>query len=269
MSTMTEKNAHKKILATFGFCFGKNSVHTARTLMLGELELLLSVVTTPFATRDEYIKAIVDQNCLGKRSVKSRALTSRHLTELYALDPSMTVFRNLHFFWIRDVLGHPLLALLCAYVRDPLLRMSASFILKLSPGEQAIRENLEDLITAQNPDRFSPNTRRSVAQNINSTWTQSGHLTGKTKKIRTKVCVSPGAVSFALFLGYLSGSRGMGLFETEYVKILDCSVEQAVDLAEDASMKGWIVFKRIGRTMELLFPNLLTEKEAVWIHEQN
>jgi len=33
--------------------------------------------------------------------------------------------------------------------------------------------------------------------------------------------------------------------------------------------KGWIVFKRIGNVMEVLFPSLLTSEEMKWIHEQN
>jgi hypothetical protein len=72
-------------------------------------------------------------------------------------------------------------------------------------------------------------------------------------------------VSYALFLGYLNGVRGEALFHTEYAKLLDCSMERAIELAEDASRQGWIVFKRVGTVIEVLFPNLLTEEEMEWI----
>ncbi len=49
-------------------------------------------------------------------------------------------------------------------------------------------------------------------------------------------------MAYALFLGYLTGNRGQD-FQTEYVKLLDCSAEQALDLAESAAYKGWIVLK--------------------------
>ena len=34
------------------------------------------------------------------------------------------------------------------------------------------------------PGRFSPATKKSMAQNVNTTWTFGGHLVGRTKKIR-------------------------------------------------------------------------------------
>ena len=40
-------------------------------------------------------------------------------------------------------------------------------------------------------------------------------------------------------------------------------------MAEEASRRGWINFKRIGNVMEVQFTNLLTAQEREWIHEQN
>ena len=70
-------------------------------MMFAELQLLLSCVGNPGAYKDEYLKAIVQSNCLGKRSEKNRVLTSKHIVYLYSLDPSVTVFRVLRFFWER------------------------------------------------------------------------------------------------------------------------------------------------------------------------
>ena len=193
-------------------------------MMLEDLQLLLSYVCSPDATKSDYLKAVEEDNCLGKRSGKTRKLTGGHLVYLYSLDPSVTVFRVLLYFWSRDVDGQPLLALLCAYGRDALLQTSAPFILKFIKGETVSRKSLEECIDDEFPGRFSKATLKSTAQNLNSTWTKSGHLIGKARKIRSKAKPTPGSVSYALFLGYLEGIRGEALFMTEYARLLDCSI---------------------------------------------
>jgi hypothetical protein len=62
-------------------------------------------------------------------------------------------------------------------------------------------------------------------------------------------------------LGYLNGVRGESLYKTEYAKLLDCSFHRSLELATEASQKGWIVFKRLGEVIEVLFPNVLSQKE--------
>lgn len=263
------KHSNNNTLSHFGFRFDNGSAHTARTMMLEDLQLLLSYVNHPDSSKNEYLKAIKEDNCLGKRSRKTRILTNRHLVYLYSLDPSTTIFRALRYFWERDIDGQPLMALLCSYSRDSILRLSEPFIIQLTEGETITRVDLEEYIDEKQPDRFSKATLKSTAQNLNSTWTKSGHLVGKTKKIRARAMATPGSVSYALFLGYLTGIRGESLFTTEYTSLLDCSKARLIELAEDASRRGWIVFKRIGNVMEVQFPNLLTAQEKGWIHEQN
>lgn len=262
--TETKKNN----LARFGFSSERGGAHTARTMMLEELRALLSYVNRPDAPRTDYLHAIEAENCLGKRSGKTRALTFRHLVDLYSLDPSVILFRALLFFWLRDPDGQPLLAFFCAYARDSILRSSAPFILAATEGTLVSREVLEEYIEGLEPGRFSKATLKSTAQNINSTWTKSGHLSGRLRKIRSRTIATPGAVSYALLLGYLTGARGESLFHTEYVRLLDCSFERAISLAEDAARRGWIVFKKVGDVIEVLFPNLITPEEMEWIREQ-
>lgn len=235
--------------------------------MLEELQTLLGYVNNPSATKTEYLKAIRDDNCLGKRSAKTRLLTYRHLVDLYSLDLSIPIFRALLYFWERDLEGHPFLALFCSYSRDAILRMSAPFILQYAEGATITREALEEFLEDNYPARFSAATLKSTAQNINSTWTKSGHLAGKAKKVRSKAKATSSAVAYALFLAYLTGERGENLFASEFVKILDCSKDRAVELAEEAARRGWIVFKRVGNVMEVLFPNLLTPTELEWLRE--
>lgn len=256
-------------LERYGFSYEKGGAHTARTMMLEELGALLSYVDRSDAGKADYLRAIDDENCLGKRSGKTRTLTYRHLVALYSLDESLALFRTLLYFWKRDQAGQPLLALLCTYARDAIFRSSAPFVLKYPEGTTITRVALEEHIENIEPGRFSQATLKSTAQNINSTWTKSGHLTGRARKIRVRAVPTPGSVSYALLLGYLTGVRGYTLFQTEYAKLLDCSFEKAVELAEEASRKGWIVFKRVGDIIEVLFPNLLNQQEMVWINEQN
>ena len=237
--------------------------------MLAELRALLSYVDASGATRAEFLEAIQSANCLGKRSGKTRILTYRHLVDVYALDPSLMMFRALRFFWKRDVDGQPLLAVLCAYSRDPLLRATAPYILGFQEGATVNRQALEEFIDAQAPGRFSKATLTSTAQNINSSWTQSGHLVGRVRKVRARAVATPGAASLALLMGYVSGLRGESLLKSEYTRVLDCSFERTLELAEDASRRGWISLKRVGQVIEVLFPNLITAQEMEWLREQN
>jgi len=256
-------------LSRFGFKDARGSAHSSRTIMLDELGILLSYLNRPDAQKSDYLHAIDDENCLGKRSGKTRTLTFRHLVDLYSLDTSALLFRALLYFWQRDPDGRPLLALLCAYSRDSILRSSASFILQAHEGTTISREGLEVFIDEIEPGRFSPATLKSTAQNINSSWTQAGHLTGKVRKIRSRALATPGSVSFALLLAYLTGARGESLFCSEYTKLLDCTFERALSLAEDASRRGWIVFKRVGEVIEVVFANLITAEEMEWVREQS
>jgi len=268
-NAMPSNNIIKKNIAYFGFKTKSGSTHLARTIMLEDLEVLLAHVDDPKAEKAAYIRAIEKENCLGKRSGITRALTTKHLTTLYGLDPTIPLFKVLLFFWRRDCEGHPLLALLCAHARDRLLQISAPFILKLNEGTPIFREELETYIENVAPDRFSDATLTSLAQNINASWTKSGHLKGRVKKIRVRARPTPGAVAYALFLGYLGGHRGPSLFQSEYARLLDCTVEHAMELAEQASQKGWIVFKRIGDVMEVQFPHLLNQTDMERIREQS
>ncbi len=266
---MTEETMHNSKMERLGFSYERGGVHTARTMMLVELRTLLSFADAADATRADYLDAIQTANCLGKRSGKTRVLTFRHLADLYALDPRLLVFRALRFFWQRDVDGQPLLAALCAHSRDPILRATAPFVLGFQEGATVTREGMEEFLDAQEPGRFSKATLKSTAQNLNSSWTQSGHLSGRVRKVRAHAVATPGAASLALLLGYVSGLRGESLFKSDYTRMLDCSFERTLELAEDASRRGWISLKRVGQVIEVLFPNLITAQEMEWLREQN
>jgi hypothetical protein len=87
--------------------------------------------------------------------------------------------------------------------------------------------------------------------------------------VRARAVATPGAASLALLLGYVSVLRGESLLKSDYTRMLDCSFEQTLELAEDASRRGWISLKRVGQVSEVLFPNLITAQEMEWLREQN
>lgn len=260
---------NQEVLVRFGFSLERGGAHLARTMMLKELDLLLAYVNASEAKKDDYIRAIVSDNCLGKRSLSTRKLTANYLANQYALDPDCAIFRAMLFFWNRDEGSRPLLALLGAYTRDAILRSSISFILSQEEGYIVVREDLEHFIEQRHLLRFSKSTLKSAAQNINSTCTQAGYTVGRVKKVRTRAKPTPGSAAFALLLGYITGVRGEALLETEYAKLLDCSSGRIIELAEEASRSGWIIFKRVGKVIEVLFPRLLNEQEREWLNEQD
>lgn len=256
-------------LNRFGIDLSQSGAHFARTLMFDELKQLLDFVPDIHASKDTYRQAIEEDNCLGKRSGSTRKITTSKLSILYGLDPHFTVFRTLRYLWIRDEEARPLIGLQCAIVRDRILRLSIPYILQMQEGEYLKKEQLEEFINDIEPDRFTKSTLESTVRNLSSTWTQTGHLTGRAKKIRSRVTATPGAVSYGLFLGYLQGVRGKAMFETDYIKLLECNLEMAIELAEQASRRGWIVMKRVGDVIEIQFPNFFTKEEMEWVYEQD
>lgn len=239
----------------------------ARSYMLEELQALLAYLPDASTSRSAYQRAIVEENCLGKRSGQTRKLTYRHLRELYALDPEAPIFHALRTFWARDADAQPLLALCCAYARDALLRASAPIVLDLPPNAPLPLTAVEEFLAATFPSRFSPATVASVARNLLATWTKSGHLAGKTDKVRAQPLATPGAAAYALYLGALLGARGQLLFDNPFAALLDCAVSQRYDLAETAARRNWLVMRRIGDVVEVSFPSLVTELETGWFRE--
>ncbi len=240
-------------------------VHTSRTIMLEELARLFDHVDAANADRSAYIRAIEQENCLGKRSDRSRKLTREYLVTLYGLDPNMPLFRVLRYFWQRDPEGRPLLAAVCAFARDALLRQSAPYILGLQPEEPFNRSALEAFLDAHNPGRFSKSTLTSVTGNLAASWTKVGLLRGSVNKYRATAHPTSGATAYALFLGHLQGARGDALFTADPVRMLDCPMDRLFALAGEASRRGWMVFNRIGKVAEVAFPAFLQPWEQEWL----
>ena len=233
--------------------------------MLGELSLVLEQVAQK-AKPDEYLAAIVEQNVLGKRTQTTRKRSAQRLIELYALDQGRPIFRLLRHFWTADAAARPMLAFLAAAARDPMLRDMTPFVIAIPVGDSVAPNETANHLEEKYPSRFSPATLRSTAQNIGSSWTQTGYLTGKVNKKRSRPVVTPVATTFALLLGYLCGLRGRMLLDTIWTRMLDRSRAEIVDLATEASRQGWMNLKAVGPVVEITFPGLLTPQEEKATH---
>ena len=248
-----------------GFRIGDKGTHTSRTIMFKELDLLFEDQEQG-VPREAYVSAIIDQNCLGKQTVSTRKLTCQRLSELYGLDPSIPLFRILRYLWQVDETGRPLLALLTALSRDPLLRVTSPPILQLNTGEELMRQKLTDALRQSVRNRLNNGTLDTVVRNISSSWTQSGHLTGRVRKYRQKVNPTPIVTTYALVLGYILGVRGSGLFNTLWAKVLDTPHEELVSLTTDAKRLGFLDLSQAGGVVEVSFTRLFTEDERHLIH---
>lgn len=227
--------------------------------MLSELSDLLAAVHDPSARREDYSAAIIDSNELGKETGSNRRLTNQRLGELYGLDAGVTVFRAMRRAWTVDEPGRPLIALLCALARDPLLRATASKILSLRPNEELVRSEFLPSIRDHVEARLNDSTLSKVARNAASTWTQSGHLQGRVRKKRQPASPTPGSVAFALWLGSLEGRVGEGLLSSFWCSIFDGPQHTVREAALRAKQLG-LIKANIGGDIVQIDPSPLLPK---------
>lgn len=248
------------LLSKLGFRFGANGSHAARTMMLDDLRLLFAHVPAN-ASKVDYATQVLAENVLGKPTKKARELALRHLTTLYGLDPRLPLFRALRRLWTVDVPAQPMLALIAALARDPLLRASQAFILAKPLGAAVLRTELEERLAADHQDRFSAASLKSFAQNVNGSWTAAGFLRGRFRKTRAIAVVTPAVVTFCLFLGHLEGLSGQRLFSSNWINLLPGSPGELEALANSAFHRGLLVFLNAGGVKEVRFPDYLTPEE--------
>lgn len=233
-----------------GFRFGAKGTHTSRTIMLAELRGLLQAAG-PHCDRSDYVAAVIEDNCLAKKTVATRRLTAQRLTELYGLDPSIPIFRVLRKLWDLDERSRPLLAIQCAIARDPLLAATASPILSLPIGSDFLREPVKAALMESVGERLNDSILNKVVRNAASSWTQSGHLEGRALKKRRQVHPTPANVAYSLFLARCAGFRGAELFSCGWMVLLDCTPSMAHDLAFEAKRLGLIDLRMAADVIEL------------------
>ena len=226
--------------------------------MLDELTLLLKA-TPKEASRKDYARVVVEENCLGKETASNRELSLRRLRELYALDIRVQLFRILRDLWDHHYSDHALLAMLLALARDPLLRATATAVLRTPFGHEFARQPMKDALVEITDNRLNSSTLDKVARNAASSWTQSGHLKGRGRKIRQQVEARPATTAYALLLGFATGRRGSLLFETPWCAVMDASAGELLELAGTAKRLGLLDLKQSGSIVDVSFPALLAD----------
>ena len=234
----------REALTNAGFRFGDKGTHTSRTIMLFELTDLLASVPAD-AARADYAAAIIEENILGKETSATRRLTNQRLGELYGLDRRLPIFRVLRRLWAIDASGRPLLAMLCALARDPMLRSTTNTVLELPVGTELIRATFVDTIREAVGSRLNASILDKVARNAGSSWSQSGHLRGRVRKIRHQVTPAAGAVALALWMGMLEGLAGEQLLDCQWTRVLDRAGGGIIDFVLQAKQIG-LIHARIG-----------------------
>lgn len=237
----------------------------ARSMMLQELQGICSAMPES-ATPADYQRAIEQENLLGKPTFGSRQKTYRHLVELYGLNPHFALFRALRRFAAEDPESISLMGMVCCFCRDPQLRHSFSLVDSLKPGEVLPRVQMEAHLEAGFPDVFSEPMKKSLAQNVNTTWTVTGHLQGRSTKHRDLPKPRPGASAYAMFAGWLLGLRSQILLHSVFSHLVALTPDQVLNHLSEASAYGWLRLRHAGGITEIDFSPLLTQEEQDLLH---
>jgi hypothetical protein len=231
-----------------GFRTEPGGVHLSKTMMLAELVTLFHAA--PHGSADIQAQ-VLEANILGKRTGTARRLALARLNTLYGIQTPNPIAAVLRRLWQRRADSRPLLALLCALAREPLLRDSADAVLPALPGTPVRWPGIAAKLERKHPGRYSPKMLKSLAQNCASTWTQSGHLTGKVNKRRTAVVATPETAAYAALLGALAGFGGPALLASRWMRALDRSEPELLNLLRSAEGAGLLRLRAGGGVVEI------------------
>ena len=242
-------------LEKFGLKFSSGGAHISRTMMLSELGAVLASVPQGSWAAD-YREAILRRNVLGKTTDSTRQKSLRHLRELYALDEATPIYGVLRRLHATDPASLPYLAVQVAWSRDPLLRATTQAIMDAAEGERVEVASLARALEVAFPNQYSELNRSKIARNAASSWTQSGHLAGRVKKIRQRIKPTIVAVTMAFFLGDIAGYHGAAVFSNPWCRLLDLNSDRAKAMGFDAHRAGLLNLRAVGEVIELSFPLL-------------
>ena len=223
--------------------------------MLADLSRLVDHLADQVITPANTRQAVIEDNVLGKTTVRTREASLRYLARLYTLDETRGPGRLFFPLFRAQPAARGQLAAIQGLARDRLLQVSLPIILNL------MEDQLIDWSTlALQLEEFEVNlretTRKSSAQNLLSSWGQAGWLSPTLKKRRRPLTPLPEAVALALYLGYLEGNRGLALLGSRYVQALCSSPDTLDELAYQASRRGYLTYRRIADVLEIQFPQL-------------
>ncbi|MCK8609314.1 hypothetical protein [Agromyces sp. C10] len=229
--------------------------NTSGSMLLPLLRSLLSS-TPDTATLADYERQAVEHNVLGRDTFEGRRRSFRALREMYLLDPERVLFRALRDLWTEDPAAQPLLAGLSVLARDSVFRATAPVVIGAREGDVISNARMADALIAAFPG-YSRASAEKIGRNTAASWSQTGHLVGRTNKTRALVMATPVSLTYAMLLGYLQGRRGRPVLDSPWVDFLDISPSEREALALDAARKGYVEYRSGGEVVEVGFRHLL------------
>lgn len=223
-------------------------VHQSKTMMLKELSAHRAAAKADLSSP---ATLIIEQNILGKHTASARKLALARLNGLYGIVKPNPISRVLFGLWPLDVRGRPILALLCALARDALLRDTASAVLPAPLGVSVRWPVIAATLEGQHPRRFSENMLRSLSRNCASTWTQSGHLRGRRKKLRVRAQPTATAAAYAALIATVCGFGGPALIDSPWLAVLDRPRDERLSLLRQAEAQGLVRVRTAGDMLEI------------------
>ena len=232
-----------------------NTIHTSRTMMFSELEKVMDHAIDG----GNFIQSL-SLNVTGKKSSSGVEKTANYLKRLYRFDVKNPHFSALKYFWkISEQEEKPLLAFVYACKQDDLLSENLTVISEIPVGEKVHVERLEENIEKLHPNHYSANTRRSVAQNIASSFKQAGFIEGKVKNLRVQREVSYRVACFAFLVAYIDGYRGDFIWNSLSMKALFLSENKLRELAIECAKRDLMQYQFAGGVTAIAFTNLLNK----------
>jgi hypothetical protein len=233
-----------------GFRTGDRGTHTSRTMMFRELAETFAAVPAD-AARADYAQAIIERNALGKATYATRKLTNQRLGEIYALDVTVPVFRLLRNVWEVDASSRPQMALLVALARDPLLRATAAPVVALTPGDAPAQADVAAALREATAGRLNDGIVDKVVRNALSSWTQSGHVQGRARKVRVALKPTPLATAFAIHLALSAGFAPALVLDSAWLTVLDLDRSSARQMARTAHQQGLLDYREAAGVVEI------------------
>lgn len=235
--------------------FGLAELRTTASHTIGVPHLVELLRAVPAdAVAGAYRDAVVRENALGRPTQAGRERSFRHLRELYLLDPARREFAALRLLWDVNPEAQPLIAGVLAFARDGILRASFAAVQQTPPGGIVTSDDLTRAVTAVYGADLSESTLGKTGRNTGACWTQTGHLAGRTMKVRQSIEAFPPAVAYAAYLGHLAGKRGPGVLDTPWAALLDLPVGAGLDALRRAHTQGLIDLLVAGNVVDVSFP---------------
>ena len=244
-----------------------STAHTSRSISYNDLETLLSRVPRALK-KGAYRSAILNDNVLGKPTMVTRLRSADVLSKLYELDIFSESFHYFLLLWQHSESHRELLAMLMALHTDSLLSSTADVILNTGVGRDLLKSDLRDALLGKLSDidssvTYAESVVESTIRNIAASWTQSGHLEGRVRKIRRSVTPTIESVCLAAYLARKDAIAVNSMFTSKYFRVFDASVTEFRALLRDAYLAELLEYRESQDVFEVRFPTVDLESQLI------